>query len=230
MPTFIDESGDLGWADGPHGRSSTHFRLIALRLPTKAEANACRDTIRGLRTALKLPPSFLEFHYSDLGRHPELMAAFFDAVLPHEFGYVLVNYDKRPNWSSRPHRRAVYYSCGIFLATTLRPQYVLAEGRLPPDRRGRPARLAEEVIVDDNKDPVFLEQLAHAFLPLGTHDDGTRKPVKLLGPAPWFADSAHDELLQLADMLCGATCDYLEGDGRWHSMARRKCLEIIDLP
>ena len=65
LPTFIDESGDTGRVAGA---SSDCFRLAAVWVPTKAEANACRDTIRELRTVLELPPSFREFHYADLGK------------------------------------------------------------------------------------------------------------------------------------------------------------------
>jgi hypothetical protein len=112
---------------------------------------------------------------------------------------------------------------------TLRPYYAEAEAALTRGRNTRSARLNEEVIVDKNADPVYLDEVDQAFRPLGTYPCGTRNPTQFLGPKPRFVASDRDELLQLVDMLCGATCDHLLGENNWFRLIESRCLDVMDV-
>jgi len=225
MPTFIDESGDTGWFDSPRQRSASHFRLAAVWLPSGEQADACRTAIRDLWRTIPLPASVEEFHYTDSGHRPDWRQAFYRTVLNYPFRFTLASFNKQAVWRDRPDRRLLFQACSVCLAATLRMHYALTEATLLPDRRNR-KRLNEAVVVDNNADPVFMEEVHAAFLPLGTLNGGTR----FLGPKPWFANSHQEELLQLADMVCGATCDHLAGNDEWFFPIRQRCLGISQIP
>lgn len=229
MPTFIDESGDTGWYNEPKRQSAHFFRLAAVWLPDPKTADACREAIRSLHLALPVPSSFLEFKYSWTEQRPEWRQRFLQTTLDFRFRFAIATFDKLAIWNRRPKPEHIHYPCARALAATLRRRYALAESAIEV-RPGKKVRLNEEVVVDDNQDSAFLAAVTNAFYPLGIYPCGTRTPTRFLGAKPRFADSEKEELLQLADMICGAAGDYLQGRNRWFEIIRDRCDGIEQHP
>jgi hypothetical protein len=205
MPTFLDESGDPGVTGDPNSR---FFHLAAVWVPTQHVAAELRLAIQGTRTRLGLNASY-EFKFSKTGVHPDRRAAFFDAVLQHEFRFAVATIDKHDTSAGFQDTTDVYRAAGVLLAATLRPIYLHAS---PP-----PAGPTKELIVlDDNGDRCFLAVVGRAFRELG---ERCEPPVSCIGKVK-FRDSGPEELLQLADMLCGATVAHRDGREEWYRRIR----------
>jgi hypothetical protein len=220
MPTFIDESGDTGWKPG----SLPYFRLCAAWLPTPEDVEACRESISACRKALRLPQSF-EFKFATTQSQRQRCETFFRAVIRHPFRFVVCAYDKQRLEPGSLQPRDFHHGTGVVLATELRACYLEAE-RGKTKARGKPASLDELVVVDNNQDKSFLNEIKKSFRAM---QSGTRAGGKLVGKVK-FRGSRPDEMLQLADMLVGAAGRHLENDSTWLDMVRSQCLGIIRLP
>lgn len=204
MPTFLDESGDTG----RKRHSKPYFRLGAAYLPSAAAANAFRAAVKQLRADLGLRADY-EFRFAKTSRYDDRVGRFFDAALGHDFRFVVCSLDKTSAAWRTASKEDMHYATAMYLATTLRPVYRQAEAA-----SGR--RLAEPVWVDDCEDGKYLEIVRHAFRGLASGlDPGT----PLVG-RPEFGNSSADELLQLADMVCGAVGDHLDGRSGWYNHIR----------
>jgi hypothetical protein len=82
------------------------------------------------------------------------------------------------------------------------------------------------VVVDDNQDQKLLATIKKAF---GGLASGCRPRASLVGKVK-FRGSGPDELIQLADMVCGAVAAHLDGDSVWYRMIGRCCLGITPIP
>jgi hypothetical protein len=194
MPTFIDESGDTS----DHPDAKTYYRLAAAWVPAQ-EADSLRLAIRCVRTRLGLPSSY-EFKYHNTHGRPERRAAFYEAILAHGVRFAVACIDKRRCRVRADDRCEYFYRTALDLAGVLRPVYLAAEaacGKL----------LREPITVDSNEDALFLDCVRHAFR--GIHSGV--KPGVPLAQNPRFADSKVSDLLQVADMVCGAVGDMLDG-------------------
>lgn len=200
MPTFIDESGDTGTSPDP---SNCHFRLVAVWVPTQAVAEAFRESVQQLRRQLGLRPEY-EFKFSKTWPHPDRRDAFFRAALRHEFRFAGTSLDKRlPAWSSAT-TQAMHWATTTCLAASLRPTYLQAQ-------QASGGSLNELVVVDDNGDRNFLAMVRDSFRGLGS---ASQPRLYLIGKVR-FRGSGPDELLQLADMVCGAYAAHLDGTSDW---------------
>jgi len=202
MPTFIDESGDTGSSAG----GSPSFRLCAVTVPNEGVADSVRAEIRRVRATLRLGTKY-EFKFSKTGRQPGHRAAFFDAVLRHEFQFATVSLDKRTLvWESSSARTCLWLTTTA-LAAILRPVYSDRFDADPVSYR------KERVTIDDNEDQDFLTTAKDSFRNLGTRD----LPRRVLVGRVTFSSSGPEDMLQLADMLCGAVGAMLDGDDSWYS-------------
>lgn len=209
MPTFIDESGDTGL-----GRDSlAYFRLAAVWVPA-SEVGPLRQDIRSLRKELGVADGF-EFKYFRSARHPERRARFLAAAAVRGFRFAVCSVDKTSGRWRAATKSDIHYATAAYLAGTMRPLYRLAE--LAAGRR-----LGEPVTVDNNADEGFLDIVSAAFRGL---ESGMATGVPIVG-RPRFGDSARDELLQLADMTCGAVGDHLDGRSDWYDIIRNAGLGI----
>lgn len=215
MPTFLDESGDTGSRVG----GSPSFRLCAVTVATEGVADAVRVAIRQVRASLQLGANY-EFKFSKTSRQPGHRAAFFQAVLRHEFRFATVSLDKsRLVWESSSARTCLWLTTTA-LATILRPVY---SGRFDSD----PASYRKErVTLDDNEDQDYLTIAKDSFRNLGTRD----LPRRVLVGRVTFSSSGPEDMLQLADMLCGAVGAMLDGDDSWHSMVAERGLTTWSFP
>jgi hypothetical protein len=219
MPTFIDESGDTGH----HADSASYFRLAAVWLPTQDAAEALRAAIQQLRRDLGLPPEY-EFKFARSGTHPERRRGFFNVVLAHEFRFAVAAVNKvEGDWRAAGHRQ-IHWACAVSLAATLRGVYHAEEEARAAAGRNRP--LGELVVVDDNQDREFLAVIREKF---GELTSARHPRVPLVGKVK-FRGSRPDELLQLADMVCGAVGTYLDGDETWYRLIASRDLGITRIP
>lgn len=215
MPTFIDESGCCGFEPG----SKPYFRLAAVWFETGDDADACRAAIEQFRQDRRLPERY-EFKYS--GIPDDIKAAFFEAIRGHNFAFVVTHFDKlvRPGCVDKIR---LYEACTAPLVAHLSAQYQIAE-EFKAERLGRPVRLAEKVIPDDNHDAAYLRVLKGQFFSLTSVSGRT-----LVGEVK-FGKSKADRLLQLADMICGAVGDHVGGDSSHFSLIAGHALHVAVLP
>ncbi len=194
MPTFIDESGDTGSvASG----GKPYFRLAAVWVPTLDDADGFRKKIRTIRPQLTLKSTY-EFRYANTCQS-SYRDAFFAAAMSQEFRFAIGVVDKTDKSWCCATGSAIHWGCAVEVAALLRPVYCQAE-----ETRGR--HFKEQVVVDDNSDSEYLAILKQQF-------GGLRKGLPLVGKV-MFRNSKSDEMLQLADMVCGAVGD--EDDRRWY--------------
>jgi hypothetical protein len=186
MPTFIDESGDVGFEPD----SARYFRLAAVWVPSSDAAAAFRNTVRELRLRHHLPNDY-EFKYFSTRKIPIVCEEFFRMALGQSFRFSVCCIDKTAEQSLITNRRAIHYLSSMSIATAMRHVYV-------GDHRHN-----EPVTVDDNGDSTFLATITHAFR-------GIQSGGRPLVGHPRFKDSKSDELLQLADMTCGAVGQHVE--------------------
>jgi hypothetical protein len=222
MPTFIDESGDTGHSPG----SLPFFRLVAVWVPTHGDAEHFREAVRSLRLAHGLKSSH-EFKFVWTHDHPEYRRAFFQAALATPFQFAACAIDKTaPAWRAAPPA-TLHWAATVCLAASLRPVYQEAERSLPP-RSGKPALLHDLVIVDDNHDRDFLKAVTSAFRGLRSDQQPSASVVGKVK----FRGSGPDEMIQLADMLCGAVGASIsvDGDPTWFRMIEERCAGLHTLP
>lgn len=213
MPTAIDESGDTGHAKD----SLPYFRLAAIWMPSDAESNAFRESVRVLRSRLGLPRSY-EFKFARTQPHPDRRKAFFDNALNFPFRFAVCAIDKeKGRWKTAPSREQ-HWAAATCLAVDLRSVYHSAEIPACP--------LREQIIVDDNGDKSFLKSIGVAFRGLRSR----LHPSFPMTTNPRFRGSKADEVMHLVDMVCGATGAFIDGDPSWYDMVKERCVGLTRLP
>ena len=213
MPTFIDESGDTGSiAEG----GTPYFRLAAVWVPTIDDANRFREKIQRLRIELELPHSF-EFKFAKTHRNPEWRKAFFSAALSQEFRFAVSSIDKNENDWAASSRHEQHWACATDLSVALRVVYHQAE-------QEKGLSLKEMIVVDDNSDREFLTIIKRQFRGLRSK----RQPGSSMIGQVLFRNSLSDELLQLADMVCGAVGAMIDGNGNdWYNQIANRDLKFL---
>lgn len=208
MPTFIDESGDTGLNPDP---ASCHFRLAAVWVPSHDVAESFRESVRRARGRLGLRRDY-EFKFSKTWSHPEYRAAFFDAAMEHEFRFAVSSLDKRQEQWRMAGKGEFHWATSVDIASSLRTTYLAAQATLAAT--GSRSPLKDLVVVDDNKDSDFRDAVELAFRGLGS----ACNPKRFLIGKVRFRGSKPDELIQLADMVCGAFGAHEDGDSTWYQM------------
>ncbi len=215
MPTFIDESGETG-------QVSPYFRLAAVWLPTQAAVEAYRAGTRQFQQDAGLED--YEYKWSK-SLSLERRIAYFQAAMGHPFYFAVASVDKQhPEWRAAG-RSVLHWACAVSLAASLRGVYLDEEARRAA-AAGGDHPLNELVVVDDNQDRRFLAVIKRKFRQLRS---GVRVESPLVGKVK-FRGSGPEELIQLADMVCGAVGDYLEGDGTCYNIILTRDLGITRIP
>jgi Protein of unknown function (DUF3800) len=192
MPTFIDESSDIGFQPD----SAPYFRLAAIWVPSSDEAAGFRRAVAEIRFRHNLATDY-EFKFAETGRMKAVCEEFFRSALSHHFRFSVCCIDKRAEESEIRTKKQLHYLSSMSIATAMRQVYER------DDDTGR-RRSKEPVTVDDNGDRKYLDTLDHAF-----RDMMSSAGTPLVG-RPRFKDSHSDELIQLADMTCGAVGQHIE--------------------
>ena len=180
MLIFIDESGDTGLKIDCK-TTSPYFIVTLVLFEEHDQATLADKRIESLKTELGLRHEF-EFHFSKL--QPKWREHFLRVIAGHEFFYFAVVLDKAGltahgiNSPTELYR----YTCGLVFESAkpyLRDAIVVMDGQ------------GSELLRREMSS--FLRKKAH---PESPHESPIRK-VKL-------QDSHKNNLLQLADMVCGA--------------------------
>jgi hypothetical protein len=215
MPTFVDESGETGLV-------SPYFRLAAVWLPTQAAVEDYRAGIQKLQRNMGLVG--YEFKFSKTVQ-PARRAAFFEAAMHHPFRFAVASVDKKhPDWRAAG-AAVIHWACAVSLSVCLRSVYLEEESRRVAAGEGNHP-LNELVVLDDNKDREFLRVVKQKFRDLRS---GLRPDAPLVGKVK-FRGSGPEELIQLADMVCGAVGAYLDGDPTWYNIIAERNLGITPIP
>ena len=215
MPTYIDESGNTGQVSGG---GSPYFRLAAVWVPDELEADEFRWTIRRLRQELGLRREY-EFKFSR-SHSFERRQAFFKAAASRNFRFAVSSVDKtHPDWVEADGPR-LHRACVTDLAATMRPIYASAiEAAI-----GKPK---EPIIVDDNEDHAFLTVLKEQFRSLRSPANPTDSMIGKVR----FRSLVPDEMIQLADMVCGAVgLWYDERDATWYDQIANRDVGAMSSP
>lgn len=180
MLVFVDESGDTGIKRFDSGTSS-HFMVGAVVFESDGAAIACRRRIDGIKQELGFSGQE-EFHFTKTNRSARNY--FFEQIRGYEFFYSAFVLNKKrldPN-SGFKHKESMYKMTVRFLFENAAPH--LKDAIVYFDKCG-------------NRD--FSNQLKKYLKRRITSPDGCC-PIREVKSA----NSHSDNLLQLADMICGA--------------------------
>jgi len=203
MLVFIDESGDPGM---PPGSCSEYFTVTLVAFEDHEEAAAVEERIRLLKRELRVSDQF-EFHFSKL--KAVWKEAFLQAVAPYEWFYfsVVINKAKLVGKGFQFPDSFYKYTCGLVF------------------QNAKPFLQDAIVVIDGSGGREFRTQLS-TYL---------RKRVNDAGDAPRFVrkvkvqDSDRNLLLQLADMVCGATArSYTKSEekGRYRRIISHREIQV----
>lgn len=177
MLVFMDESGDSGMK-GRQG-SSALFTVTAVMFEENEEAAACEKRIIECRDDLAVKPEF-EFHfYSCSDRFRE---SFLYAVSHSNFFYHTVVLNKAKLWGKGFQDKASFYKYTTSLVF----------------ENAKPLLHEATVVIDRCGNREFRQQLAKYLK--RKMNEGDRKLIKSVKMEPAHSNN----LLQLADMVCGA--------------------------
>jgi len=177
MLVFIDESGDSGMKDKPG--SSRFFVVTAVLFEDNEEADNCSRRIEELRAEMRLRENF-EFHFNSCS--DQFRIRFLESVVGSGFFYHSIVLNKTKLWGEGfKHKDSFYkYAAGLVFEN--------AKTRL----------LNAKVVLDECGNREFKNQLSKYLKK--RMNDGNRILIKKVKMEP----SHSNNLLQLADMVCGA--------------------------
>ncbi len=180
MLCFVDESGDPGLKVG-HG-SSKYFTVAIVLFEDNDEAVACDNRITRLRDELHLPSDF-EFHFSKTSRDKK--KAFFEAVIQFNFFYMAMTINKSALYGEgfRFKNSFYKYTCGLVF-----------ENAKP--------YLKNAIVVFDGSGSRKFKQELQTYLKKKIN----QKEYSLIQKVK-IQNSSSNNLIQLADMICGAIAD-----------------------
>lgn len=179
MIVFIDESGDAGLK--LDSGSTDYFIVTLVAFEENAEAEAADKRIESLKTELGLPPYF-EFHFNKI--KCSFREAFLNAVRNFNFFYFSIVINKKNlTGEGFKHKQSFYkYSCSLVF------------------ENAKPYLDNATVIIDGSGDKEFRRQLG-TYLRRKIND--LKSDSRYIGKVK-IQDSKRNNLLQLADMICGA--------------------------
>lgn len=177
MLCFVDESGDTGLKVG---KGSSRFFTVALVLfAENEEATACEQRITLLRRELGVANDF-EFHFIQTPRR--IKEAFFKAVVPYNFFYLAITINKEALYSEGFKFKDSFhkFTCSLVF------------------ENAKPHLDHAIVIFDGSGSRQFKLELERYLKKKINEEEAFRiKKVKV-------QDSGKNNLIQLADMVCGA--------------------------
>jgi hypothetical protein len=182
------------------------------------DADSFRQDVQRLRRELGLRTDY-EFKYRTTGGYLHRRRAFLRVAFRHPFRFAVSVVDKGIE-GREGNAGVIHWAAAVDLAASLR-QTLVANTPEPGAARWRPPR--EGVWVDDNEDATFLTVVKQKFRELGRL---CQPPRQLVGPVR-FAGSGPDEMIQLADVVCGAfRAMFEEGEREWYTLIRDRDLNL----
>lgn len=205
MLVFVDESGDTGLkvTEG----SSQFFTVALVVFEEDDEALACDDRITLLRRELNKADGF-EFHFRE--NSDNIREAFFNAVVPYNFFYFAFVINKAQITGPGFQFKDVFYKyvCGLVF------------------ENAKPYLDNAIVKIDGSGNREFKTQLAsYLRKKMNTPKSPSQHIKKVSTP-----DSAGNNLLQLADMVCGAIARSYRKDrpsaGHYHTIIKHREISV----
>lgn len=161
--------------------------------------NACDRTIDGLRREIKKPSTF-EFHFASTP--DKIRRMFLERVSHDEFRYAGFLVDKRKLYGDRFSSPKEFYESSV--------GYVC--------EHVKPLLNNAKIIIDKNGDRAFRQQLEKRLKAQMLNTDGTCRIRKVA-----MEVSHSNNLLQLADMICGAVMrSYSASDSSFRDLVRKR--------
>ena len=200
MLVFVDESGDPGFkfASG----SSIFFIVVAAIFPDSFSADACDRSIEELRRTLRLPLRY-EFHFSHCS--DRVRREFFKKVVTDQFQYHGFVLNKPRLYGNRFNDKQGFYDFTVGLVC----------------ENAGPLLRDAIVVIDKCGDREFKQKLAKSLKARMTDGDGNCRLKKVR-----MESSHNNNLVQLADMLCGAVGrSFASTDangGEWRKIVSRR--------
>lgn len=177
MLCFVDESGDTGLKVGKG--SSRFFTIAMVMFSEHDEATACDQRISLLRRELGIPKEY-EFHFSETPA--KIKKAFFEAVLPYNFFYFAITINKPALYGEGFKFKGSFYKYTCNLVFENAKQH-----------------LDNSTVVFDGSGSRQFKQELQLYLKRKMNEEGTSRIQKVK-----VQDSHKNNLIQLADMICGA--------------------------
>ncbi len=208
MLVFIDESGDAGFK---FGRGSSKYFVIAAAIFTENfAAGACDRSIDALRAELGFPIT-REFHFTECS--DKVREAFFRCVADENFCYHAFVIDKENLYASAPTFRngRLFYQFAVSIVC----------------ENARNLLTDAKVVIDKHGDRAFKQQLEKMLKRQMTEEDGRCLVRKVNMEA-----SHSNNLVQLADMVCGAVArshNNSAAEGQRFRKMLRKCERRVQL-
>ena len=186
MLVCLDESGDSGFKFS--GGSSEYFTCLAVIFPDAFSADACDRAVDQTRRTLKLKPSF-EFHFTECSN--KVRTAFFRSMASEPFVYYGFVLNKPRLYGRKFKDKHGFYDFTVGLIC----------------ENARPLLRNAKIIIDEGGDRNFKRQLEATLKARMTETDGTCliRKVSMEG-------SHSNNLIQLADMACGAVARSYNSD------------------
>jgi hypothetical protein len=179
MLVFVDESGDTGLKFD--AGSSPYFTVSLVIFEDHDDAQAADERISLLKHELGLPKGH-EFHF--MVSSQRVKRAFFEAVMPYNFFYSGYVINKAELTGGAFDSKSAFYKyvCGMVF------------------ENAKPYLDNAIVKIDGSGDQEFKREL-QSYLKRRINDrDSTHKYIKKVA----IQDSSRNNLVQLADMICGA--------------------------
>ncbi|TWT75276.1 DUF3800 domain-containing protein [Allorhodopirellula solitaria] len=205
MLLFFDESGDTGMKFGQG--SSDHFIVAAVFFRDRNEANRCDEIISDLRRELNITRNRGEFHFAKVD--DGIRVRFFEAIAGVEFVYSAFVLNKRNVTGPGFRDKASCYKY---------PTRLLLENLAP--------HLTDATIVLDKcGNRTFCNQLKKYLQQHGVTAGGPNAIKKIK------QENSHtNNLIQLADMICGAVARCYASNRRdkrrYHELIRHNEMQI----
>lgn len=177
MLIFIDESGDPGMKQG----SSPFFVVTLVAFEDHDDALSCDFHIQELKKQFCFSFHF-EFHFNKLSRH--FRELFFKSVISHNFFYFSIVINKQKLFGAGfEHPDSFYkYACGLVF------------------ENAKPYLKDAVVVIDGSGSRQFREGLSNYLRKRINNKNNAGALIKKVK----LQDSKKNNLLQLADMICGA--------------------------
>ena len=214
MPTFIDESGDVGIKPD----SARHYRLAAVWLENKSQVEACTETFKALRSSLNLREDY-EFHFAKIDHSRKI--ALFNSIKVIPFRFALCSIDKTTFVDESLSKHWVLRTAVESLTNILEETYLPAESK-----RLEGGHLNEPIKYDECNDKNYSNTLKECFRRTGVTK---RKTNRLIGDIK-TASSRTDSCIQLVDMICGAVGNFLDGSSDYYDLiGTEKQIKVVQI-
>ncbi len=209
MLVFVDESGDTGLKLGQG--SSDFFTVALVVFEENDEAQAADDRITLLRRELRKPADF-EFHFKE--NSDSIRRTFLEAVVRYNFFYFGFVVNKTALYAeSLPTTEVFYnYACGLIFESA------------------KPYLDNALVKIDASGGRKFQRQLAAYLKTKINTSAGARQRISSVTAN----DSRRSNMLQLADMVCGAIARSYRTDkaepGQFRKIIKHREISVQVLP